>query len=287
MARCSCGRPHHRSHDRPRCTTRPPGPGPPPGTWPGRARTTNRSRCCGRHGARDWDGRRRCRSLRRAVRPGHRVLDHHRVHAPGARRCPGHAAARRHRPRGGWPIAETRPSCTSLPACRRQPGCQPARLRRPARLHQAPGSPLARWARLAMATPRCGSLMAGCSSLGGSSEREYDMTSPSCTTRRAGPGPPPGTCSSPTPCFAATLLRDGRVLVGDDDDPDGDDPEHRRGGVRPSQRDLDRHRKDGLQEGMLPDRHASRRRQSARCMGREGNANCSTRTAGPGRRPGR
>ena len=57
-----------------------------------------------------------------------------------------------------------------------------------------------------------------------------------------GPGPPPGTCSRPLAGFPPTLLRDGRVLVGDVDEPD--DAILRRRGVRPGQRDLDRHRED-------------------------------------------
>ena len=59
---------------------------------------TNRRRCCRMAGC-WWRSRRldRCR----AVRPGHRVLDHRRAHAPVARNT-GHPAARWHRPRGRW-----------------------------------------------------------------------------------------------------------------------------------------------------------------------------------------
>ena len=74
-----------------------------------------------------------------------------------------------------------------------------------------------------LATPRCGSSMAGCS---WRAAPTATRTTPprSCTTRTAGPGPPPGTWSSPTHGFPATLLRDGKVLVGDVDDPDADEP---------------------------------------------------------------
>ena len=107
MARCSWWGPVGPTRSPPSCTTRRPGPGQPPGTWPSRALST-RSITLLADGTVLGTGTvgSRSDSLRRAVRPGHRVLDHHRVHAPAARRCPGHAAARRHRPRGRWRHAD-------------------------------------------------------------------------------------------------------------------------------------------------------------------------------------
>ena len=54
-----------------------------------------------------------------------------------------------------------------------------------------------------------------------------------------GPGPRPGACSSPHGGFAATLLRDGRVLVGDADDPGALDPIFGAEVYDPDERDVD------------------------------------------------
>ena len=85
----------------------------------------------------------------------------------------------------------------------------------------------------------------------------------SCTTRLTGTWSATGSMLKPHGGFPATLLSDGRVLVGDVDDPDADDPIERRRGVRPGQRDLDRHGEDGPWR-MVAHGHIAARRQSAR-----------------------
>ena len=76
--------PSRRAHRRPpSCTTRPPGPGPSPGTMPGRT-PDYRTATLLSDGTVLVAGPAMPRVAvgRRAVRPGHRVLDRHRDHAP-------------------------------------------------------------------------------------------------------------------------------------------------------------------------------------------------------------
>ena len=96
------------------------------------------------------------------------------------------------------PTPSTQPS-PSLPAVV-APSSAPERQRRPrprSRERRASGSPPGRWARLALATPRCGSSMAGCSWWAAPTATRRTTPPRSCTTRTAGPGPPPGTWSGP------------------------------------------------------------------------------------------
>ena len=105
----------------------------------------------------------------------------------------------------------------------------------------------------------------------------------SCTTRTAEPGPPPGTCQAP-PGFPATLLRDGKVLVGDIEDPPGDS---RITGAEVYDPDSGTWAATGkMVECRRQHGHAAARRQGAR-DGRRTAPSCTTRTAGPGPPPGR
>ena len=93
-----------------------------------------------------------------------------------------------------------------------------------------------------------------------------------------------GSMLKPHDGFGATLLRDGKVLVGDVDDPvAAGTTDHRRRGVRPGERDLDRHREDGRDATpagtLLRDGKVLVRAKTA--------PSCTTPTAGPGPPRGR
>ena len=129
---------------------------------------------------------------------------------------------------------------------------------------KASGSPPARWARLAPATPRCGSSTAGCS-------WRVAPTAMRRTTSAELYDPDSGTWSAtgnmlkPHGGFPATLLRDGKVLVGDVEDPAArSDPIIRRGGVRPGQRDVEPPPGGWSRTTRLGHGHAAARRQGAR-----------------------
>ena len=128
---------------------------------------------------------------------------------------------------------------------------------------QAPGSPLARWARLAPATTPVRLLDGRVLVVGGANGDEND-TSAELYDPVSGTWSATGNMLKPRGgFFPATLLRDGRVLVGDVDDPDADDPIDGRGGVRPTTRDLDLDREDGRGRA-LRHGHVAARRHGAR-----------------------
>ena len=135
-------------------------------------------------------------------------------------------------------------------------------------------------------TPRCGSSMAGCSWWVAAAHRVTTRPPPSCTTRPAGHGRPPGDMLKPHDGFPPTLLLDGRVLVGDVDDPAAEsdrgaevyDPAS---GTWTSTGKMVNEAWRRWRHG-----HVAARRQGPR--GRLRTApSCTTPTAGPGPRPGR
>ena len=116
---------------------------------------------------------------------------------------------------------------------------------------------------------------------GGSNEAEEHMTSAELYDPKSGTWSATADMLKPhyRYGFPATLLLRWQGARGRRRRPRRRGPEHRRRGVRPSDRDLDRHRSDALQEGfrLLRDRHASPRRQSAR-DGSSRAPSCSTPT---------
>ena len=97
----------------------------------------------------------------------------------------------------------------------------PHRARFPAN-RQGSGSPPARWARLALSTTPCGSSMAGCLLWAAPTVIENE-TSAELYDPVSGTWSATGNMLRPDGGFPATLLRDGRVLVGDGDDPNADE----------------------------------------------------------------
>ena len=83
----------------------------------------------------------------------------------------------------------------------------------PSRVRTGSGSRLGRWARLSMTTPRCGSSMAGCSFWAGPA-MDPAMTSAELYDPLTGTWTATGSMANPRE-GDATLLHDGRVLVGD------------------------------------------------------------------------
>ena len=119
-----------------------------------------------------------------------------------------------------------------------------------------------------MGTPRYGHtavrLLDGRVLVAGGANGDENDTSAELYDPDSGTWSATGNMVNPSGGFPATLLRDGKVLVGDVDDPRGGRRDHRRRGVRPGNRDLDRHWEVVTPTMGAPDGHIAGRRQGAR-----------------------
>ena len=84
----------------------------------------------------------------------------------------------------------------------------------PSPVRVASGCPPGRWSRRARAIPRCGSSMAGCSLRAGA-DGDLDLTSAELYDPATATWSATADMLKPHAGFPATLLRDGKVLVGD------------------------------------------------------------------------
>ncbi len=128
-----------------------------------------------------------------------------------------------------WTLASRRVLArTSLPSWPQVR--HPTRQRRPrprSREQRASGSPPGRWARLALTTPRCGSLDGRVLVVGGAAGDEENDTSAELYDPETGTWSATGSMVRPRGgfAFAAILLRDGKVLVGDEKGAEVFDPD--------------------------------------------------------------
>ena len=122
------------------------------------------------------------------------------------------------------PSADPSPSLPVVVAPSSTPSAtnRPTDLVRRPEIGQASGSPPARWARLALATTAVRLLDGRVLVVGGANDDEND-TSAELYDPVSGTWSATGNMLKPHGGFPATLLRDGRVLVGDGDDPNADD----------------------------------------------------------------
>ena len=230
------------------------------GTWTataGHARARQRSY---RHAAPRWQGARcgrpRQPNGRRAGRPGQRDLDGHRE-LPKIRYHVEHAATL---------LPDGRVLVTGGPPNGREDGWPTAELYDPSSGSWTITGNMVRvrLGHTATLLPDGRVLVVGGQPPGATASRR---PRPSCTTRAAGPGPPPRAWSRSAAAETATLLLDGRVLVAGGFRSDGNGCGFGRG-VRPGHGDLDRRAEHG-HTSCRSDGHLAARRPGARARRNE------------------